>query len=92
VPATPAPLADTGTLAQALALLGTVADAGDAPPELAALHLTRTLVAAAEQQAVAAEHAASKAAAGACPTATTSPAIRAPTTWPPPRPPSPCWR
>lgn len=37
--ATPAPLADTGTLTQALALLGTVTDAGDAPPELAALHL-----------------------------------------------------
>jgi hypothetical protein len=48
--ATPAPLADTGTLAQTLALLGTVTDAGDAPPELAALHLTRTLVAAAEQE------------------------------------------
>ena len=48
--ATPAPLADAGTLARALALLGTVADAGDAPPELAALHLTRALVAAAEQQ------------------------------------------
>jgi hypothetical protein len=67
VAATPAPLADTGTLAQALALLGTVTDAGDAPPELAALHLTRTLVAAAEQQAVAAEHAASKAGGGRLP-------------------------
>jgi hypothetical protein len=65
--ATPAPLADTGTLAQTLALLGTVTDAGDAPPELAALHLTRTLVAAAEQQAVAAEHAASKAGGGRLP-------------------------
>jgi hypothetical protein len=67
VAATPAPLADTGTLTQALALLGTVTDAGDAPPELAALHLTRTLVAAAEQQAVAAEHAASKAGGGRLP-------------------------
>jgi hypothetical protein len=67
VAATPAPLADTGTPAQTLALLGTVTDAGDAPPELAALHLTRTLVAAAEQQAVAAEHAASKAGAGRLP-------------------------
>lgn len=65
--ATPAPLADAGTLAQALALLGTVTDAGDAPPELAALHLTRALVAAAEQQAVAAEHAASKAGGGCLP-------------------------
>lgn len=65
--ATPAPLADAGTLAQALALLGTVTDIGDAPPELAALHLTRTLVAAAEQQAVAAEHAASKAGGGRLP-------------------------
>jgi hypothetical protein len=65
--ATPAPLADTGTLSQALALLGTVTDIGDAPPELAALHLTRTLVAAAEQQAVAAEHAASKAGGGHLP-------------------------
>lgn len=65
--ATPAPLADTGTLAQALALLGTVTDAGDAPPELVALHLTRTLVAAAEQQAVAAEHAASTAGGGRLP-------------------------
>lgn len=64
---TPAPLADAGTLAQALALLGTVTDTGDAPPELAALHLTRTLVAAAEQQAVAAEHAASKAGGGCLP-------------------------
>jgi hypothetical protein len=64
---TPAPLAGTGTLAQALALLGTVTDAGDAPPELAALHLTRTLVAAAEQQAVAAEHAASRAGGGRLP-------------------------
>lgn len=90
--ATPAPLADAGTLAQALALLGTVTDTGDAPPELAALHLTRTLVAAAEQQAVAAEHAASEVAVAACPAATTSPATRAPTTWPPPGPPSPCWQ
>ena len=65
--ATPAPLADTGTLAQTLALPGTVTDAGDAPPELAALHLTRTLVAAAEQQAVAAEHAASRAGGGRLP-------------------------
>jgi hypothetical protein len=65
--ATPAPLAGTGTLAQALALLGTVTDIGDAPPELAALHLTRALVAAAEQQAVAAEHAASKAGGGRLP-------------------------
>ena len=65
--ATPAPLADTGTLAQTLALLGTVTDAGDAPPELVALHLTRTLVAAAEQQAVAAEHAASKTGGGRLP-------------------------
>ncbi|MGH3195133.1 MAG: hypothetical protein ACRDOH_08250 [Streptosporangiaceae bacterium] len=64
---TPAPPADAGTLAQALALLGTVTDTGDAPPELAALHLTRTLVAAAEQQAVAAEHAASKAGGGRLP-------------------------
>jgi hypothetical protein len=67
VAATPAPLADIDTLAQTLALLGTVTDAGDAPPELAALHLTRTLVAAAEQQAVAAEHAASKAGGGRLP-------------------------
>jgi hypothetical protein len=67
VASTPAPLADAGTLAQALALLGTVTDAGGAPPELAALHLTRTLVAAAEQQAVAAEHAASKAGGGCLP-------------------------
>jgi hypothetical protein len=69
VAATPAPLADTGTgtLAEALALLGTVTDVGDAPPELAALHLTRALVAAAEQQAVAAEHAASKAGGGRLP-------------------------
>ncbi len=65
--ATPAPLADIDTLAQTLALLGTVTDAGDAPPELVALHLTRTLVAAAEQQAVAAEHAASKAGGGRLP-------------------------
>ena len=65
--ATPAPLADIDTLAQTLALLGTVTDAGDAPPEPAALHLTRTLVAAAEQQAVAAEHAASKAGGGRLP-------------------------
>jgi hypothetical protein len=67
VAATPAPLADIDTLAQTLALLGTVTDAGDAPPELVALHLTRTLVAAAEQQAVAAEHAASKAGGGRLP-------------------------
>jgi len=67
VAATPAPLADAGALAQALALLGTVTNAGDAPPGLAALHLTRTLVAAAEQQAVAAEHAASKAGGGRLP-------------------------
>jgi hypothetical protein len=67
VAATPAPLADAGTLTRALALLGTVTDAGDAPPELAALHLTRTLVAAAEQQAVAAEHAASRAGGGHLP-------------------------
>jgi hypothetical protein len=67
VAATPAPLADTGTLAEALALLCTVTDVGDAPPELAALHLTRALVAAAEQQAVAAEHAASKAGGGRLP-------------------------
>jgi hypothetical protein len=58
VAATPAA---TGTLAQTPALLGTLTDVVDAPPELAALHLTWTLVAVAEQQAVTAEHAASKA-------------------------------
>jgi hypothetical protein len=67
VAATPAPFADAGTLARALALLGTAADVGDAPPELAALHLTRALVAAAEHQAVAAELAASKAGGGRLP-------------------------
>jgi hypothetical protein len=65
--ATPAPLADAGNLARALALLGTAAAIGDAPPELAALHLARALVAAAEQQAVAAELAASEVAGGRLP-------------------------
>ncbi len=65
---TPAPPADADTLVRVLALLGrTVTADGDAPPELAALHLTRTLVAVAEQQAVAAEHAAAKAGGGRLP-------------------------
>jgi hypothetical protein len=65
---TPAPLADPDTLVQLLALLGrSVTAEPDAPPELTALHLTRTLVAEAEQQAVAAEHAAAKAHGGHLP-------------------------
>lgn len=57
----PEPLADIDTLVQILVSLGrTVIGTGDSPQDEAALHLPRTLVAAAEKQAVAAELALAK--------------------------------
>jgi hypothetical protein len=64
----PEPLADIDTLVRILASLGrTVSGTESAPQAETALHLTRTLVAAAEQQAVAAEVALAKAGGGKLP-------------------------